>query len=268
MEQTATNIVNITIILGLISVLAQIVTIFWFLHLYNRKSEFLKKEKDLIILQGEKKILEERISAQESSFTAIGKEIHDNVIQLLSLIKMNMAVLKVVPEPQNENHYNELKDLTLMAIKALTSISKSLNPSIVLEFGLDIMIKEEIKRISTSCSTVVTCNSNFELNSLNKKYQLEIFRIFQEAIRNSIQHGNSKNIDIECIKEKEHTTINVVDDGSGFMLTYKDKNKMSQGLINMKSRCLNASGIFGIQSEPGKGTKIHMEFPTKELFKT
>ncbi|MCA0397969.1 MAG: hypothetical protein LCH51_11245 [Bacteroidetes bacterium] len=267
MESTATTIVNISIILGLISVLIQIATIIWFLYLYNRKTEVLQKEAALQAMEGEKKILEERINAQESSFISIGKEIHDNVTQLVSLIKMNLAVLEIAPTEKNKLHYKELNELTLVTLKSLSGISKSLNPKIVLEFGLNRMTQEEIERISIACDTTVSCEANFELDKIYYEYQLDVFRIFQEAIRNAIQHGNARNITIKCNKENSSTFIDICDDGKGFDTSIKKPGTISQGIENMKSRCLNASGIFAIQSDIEEGTKIHLEFPNDELFK-
>jgi len=261
METSISTVVNISIILGIAVTVVQIAIIFWILHVSRRNFEFQKKETLFLKIQKHNELLVERINAQENSFSLVAKEIHDNVNQLVSLMRMNLATLKIIEEPDNIQQFDYLKELNMLIIGSLTGISKSLNPTLILEYGLQAMIKEEFKRIESNTDAKLTLNTNFIIDDLPKEVQLNIFRIFQEATRNAIQHGQSTKVILSFDRSHYNTTIKITDNGKGFNLNSLDSDRISQGLSNMKGRASNIGGKLTITSSKGNGTTISVIIP-------
>lgn len=262
METSISAVVNISIALGIAVTAIQIAIIFWILFISKRNFEFQKKETLFLKIQKHNELLVERINTQENSFSLVAKEIHDNVNQLVSLMRMNLATLKVIQEPDNIQQFDYLKELNMLIIGSLTGISKSLNPTLILEYGLEAMIKEEFKRIESNTAVKLTLNTSFIIDDLPKEVQLNVFRIFQEATRNAIQHGRSTEVILSFDKDHYNIIVKIMDNGCGFNVNSIDSGRISQGLSNMKGRASNIGGNLTIVSSKEKGTTISVIIPS------
>ncbi|GAO45703.1 sensor histidine kinase [Flavihumibacter petaseus] len=261
MSQVAATILATSIFVSILFFLLQIGFIYKMVMLFKKKQVEHKESISLLQLSAEKEILESKILIQEDTFSSIGQEIHDNVNQLLMLCKLNIPTLEILPTKENMLILKNMIDYLDMAFNSLNNISRSLNPDLVKEYGLDKMINEEVQRITKSHATAIRISLDEKFEFLSSNIQLTIFRIFQEAVRNALRHGNSTEINITLIVDAE-LLFEIVDNGNGFDTTKVYKNKrISQGLLNMKSRVLAVGGNFTVKSIIEKGTSITIKIP-------
>ncbi|ULQ52894.1 sensor histidine kinase [Flavihumibacter fluvii] len=261
MGERNTIILILSIFSSIIILILLIVFIYKLLCLYNRKQIEFQNGIKILNLEKEKEILNTRIIVQEESFELIGREIHDNINQVLTLAKLNLNSVDYGNISDLKSKINNSSQFIGEAIKSLTSISKTLNSDLIKNIGLTKILLEEIKRINSIKPTIIDFEYNDEIDNINPEYQLIIFRISQEAFRNSIIHGQSKNIflKVKLIKKILHFEIN--DDGVGFNIEILNNKKFSQGLKNIQKRVSSINGNLTISSDIGKGTKITIAIP-------
>jgi signal transduction histidine kinase len=260
MQDKSSEILIWTIIGSLAIILSFIVFINYIILLYNKKSIEFNQQLQIRNFEKETEVLKTRIDVQEETIQKISKELHDNVNQMLTLAKLNLNNIN------DSTIYNEKlvisRDLITDAINELSNLSSSLSSQMIKDLGLIRTIEIESTRITTINNTKITIDSNLNHNNISEEYQLILYRVFQEATRNSIVHGKAKNISIKIFQTLEYEFIfEIQDDGTGFNI-YENKSKdqsqktNSQGIKNMQRRASILNGEFILESTLNYGTKV------------
>ena len=210
----------------------------------------------------QKQITEAVFAAQEKERTEIGRELHDNINQLLgaTCLYINMAI----KDDKNRNTLlSSSTKYTLNAIEEIRKLSKTLITPSINEIGLTESIKDLIKEIQLVHPVKISFISNhFNDELFEDKFKLNIFRIVQEQINNILKHAQAKNIIIEIERNTSGFYMNITDDGIGFDTAVR---KPGVGITNIKSRSELFNGIVSLTSEPGKGTALSIIFKNSEL---
>lgn len=215
----------------------------------NLKNKQLESEKNLrysLILD-----------AQEKERERLSRELHDNLGQLFTALKLNLENYKEYAT-EHQDYINKSIDIVDTAIDDIRRISNDLMPSILKEFGLVYAIKNLAKNIEKYSTFEVNTfiDPNIDIN--DKKKSVYIFRIIQEAVNNSIKHSKSKSINISIKKKENMLYLELSDNGIGFDTTVIS---YGNGLFNIKERVKSMNGKTTIESEPGKGSLIQIEMP-------
>ncbi|MBC6492631.1 sensor histidine kinase [Flavihumibacter stibioxidans] len=263
MQATTTYILFWSIGGSLIILIGFLFFINYILKLYNKKEIEYNTTLKLKSIEKEKEILINRVEAQEETIQKISREIHDNVNQLLTLSKLNLNNLKCNKDAEFDNKIELSNSLISSAIKELTNISRSLSAETVNEFGLAKSLESEISRLTQIEDIKINLEVIEKAEILNPEVQLDLYRIFQEATRNAIIHGNPKNINVSLQIDEKIIKLLIIDDGIGFdleMTNSKNTNK-SQGLLNMQKRTKLINGSLEINTNPNNGTKITLIIP-------
>ncbi|OOG78876.1 sensor histidine kinase [Algoriphagus sp. A40] len=201
--------------------------------------------------ENEKTLLNVENEIQQETLTQIGRELHDNIGQLLSLAKLNLNSSK--PEKQSEG-----KEYINQIIKEVRTLSKTLNLDWVESVSLDDFIRQQLEKIQSTgfCQTALESDGSFL--ELNKDHKLVLIRVIQECLNNAIKHAHPDKITILVSKNGTSRTIEIRDDGKGF-----DTNHQSQGsgMSNLKKRMETIGGKFSLTSKVGKGTQITLKLP-------
>lgn len=222
-----------------------------FIIQYRKRKLEHTRETALLHKQHTQELLEKQIDTQQQTMQHIGREIHDNVGQKLTLASL---YLKQFSASQNEHHEqaNAIGNIIDESLADLRQLSKSLtNPQFA---GADILalLREEAKRINASgvCYVrIVAAQNEMQLPPSTKNV---LFRLLQEFIQNSLKHAACKTIEIHFAQQNNRLTVSAKDDGKGFDTTVASKGI---GLYNMKRRAEELQATFELQSQPGKGTK-------------
>ncbi|MDX5478612.1 MAG: ATP-binding protein, partial [Cyclobacteriaceae bacterium] len=194
----------------------------------------------------EKTILNAEKEIQENTLSHVGRELHDNIGQLLSLAKMNLSSSK--PEKVSEG-----KSMMNQIIKEVRALSKTLNLDWVETISLREFIEKELEKLQSA----EFCQTHFNLKgkefTLDKDRKLILIRILQECLNNAIKHAQPENITISMDFQDDQLEIRIKDDGKGFDTSQESSGS---GMFNLKNRIATIGGNIQVQSIIGKGTDI------------
>lgn len=249
MERQETAILIASIVLVFIIILM----IFLFAIFQKRKNSLLLQQKDAE-KKFERAIAETQIEIREETLRNISWELHDNIGQLLTLAKIQVDVAKDDPE-----RLSEATDTITKSLQELRALSKLINPDAIKGLSLTEAITLEIERFNRLQYIKASITSNEEVQILDDKVEIIIFRILQEFFTNTIKHSKASTLVVDVQYDKDKLVINAKDDGVGFDM--KDLNtKQGIGLCNIKSRGKLINAKVQLRSERSKGTTITVTY--------
>lgn len=225
-------------------------------------TELRQLEKELAeqAIQQQKIITEVTIKAQEKERDELGKELHDNINQVLATVKMLLG-MSIQKENKREEFLNRSMKNLNYAIEEIRKLSKTLVAPTLGNTGIAEAINELVDEINFSDSFRVTFDTNLEKdNSLNEDLQLTVYRIVQEQITNIRKYAKASEVAIFLMKEGNSLSLSVKDNGIGFDVEQKAQGI---GLKNISSRVNFYSGRMNIISSPGNGCILNINIPFK-----
>lgn len=250
---------NIIIVLGA-SIFLLLMTLFivFLLMAYKKRDRSHVLEKRRLEEEFKNQLLQSQIEVQEQTFQQIGRELHDNVGQLLSTSRMLIGLAERSIEQPPDTLLTANATIG-EAISEIRSLSKSLDKDWLEQFDFIQNLKTEISRINAGKEINAVLKSEEMLN-LPSAQRIILFRIVQEAIQNAVKHGRCQNISISIQKEEQFIRISIEDDGSGFDI---DKVRKGMGLSNIQQRAAILNGRASYRTAENKGTTITITIPEK-----
>jgi PAS domain S-box-containing protein len=217
-----------------------------------------KKEMEDEIKLKEIQIADAITVAKELERSDLGKELHDNINQLLVASKLYIEIARKDKE-HSSMYLNRSSEYTLSAIEEIRKLTKGLISDAIQDLGLCDAIGNMTKDIMEMHPVKITCNMHVDLQGeKNAKFNLNIFRIVQEQLNNIIKHAKASAVRIGYSKNEVAIILTISDDGSGFDTT---KKNTGIGIINIKSRAKFFKGSADFLSKPGKGCTLTVTFP-------
>jgi PAS domain S-box-containing protein len=223
-----------------------------------------RKADDLLLkqeLNKQKLIAQAMVDAQEKERAEIGKELHDNINQILSTTKLYLELAKN-DHKERLGLINRSADNIHSAIHEIRNISRNLVPASIGDLGLQDSVADLVESLRTARAINVEFYSagNFD-EMLSDKTKLMLFRIIQEQINNVLKHSGARNLIIELVLEDADKCIelSITDDGKGF--DPGKAGKKGLGLSNIMSRADLFGGKATLQSAPGSGCKLRVQVP-------
>ncbi|HEY6192696.1 MAG TPA: PAS domain S-box protein [Bacteroidota bacterium] len=206
--------------------------------------------------------------AQEEERRRIARELHDDLGQRLSGMKFNIEVFEDTLENQDAPTREKLdqfkKQIDGMIIE-IRRLSSNLHPSVLDDFGLIVALKllcEEIGKIQNI--KILFEPADAKMGRFEPHVEIALFRIVQEALSNVGKHAGASEVRVRLGLEGDTVRLQVRDNGSGFdtaSVHLKKDSSRGLGLISMRERSEELGGTCRIESTPGKGTTITVEFP-------
>ncbi len=230
--------------------------------LYQKKQLQYLREKEQLKVNFEKEILESRLEIQEQTLKNISLEIHDNIGQVLSLVKLTINTMNCNEPVALQQKINSSAELVGKAIQDLRDLSKSLNTDFINDMGLmrSIEYEFELIRKTGKYETILIDEQNAFHLSLH--HELILFRIFQEAINNILKHANASVITAHVSYNQGIFSLQISDNGQGFELSAINPSiGVGLGLRNIKNRSRIIGAEFAINSELGRGTTLKICLP-------
>ncbi len=255
-----TNEVYYTVILGtcVLFVLGGFIVSF-FLTYTERKNRFID-EKRLLQTQFSQSLLQSQIEIQEQTLQHISRELHDNLGQVASLIKINLNTLQLSDIQKSEVKIEDTKDLTRQLIADIKSLSVSLGSDRISQVGLVKAIETEVERLNKTGQFTATFEQLGAAPEIDKDKSIILYRMAQEVLNNTVKHSRAKQISISLQVKDNILTLIFRDDGIGFNMEQQDKST-GAGFRNLSSRALLINAVLKVQSVPGNGTEITIELP-------
>jgi len=249
-ETTAIEIA-IAVLFG--SLMLAVIGVFMFLMviIYQKRKIKAIRAQQQLIAQYEQAVLNAKVEIREETLKYVGQELHDNVGQVLSLIKLYLSH----PDTQRKTDVRQLID---QAIKDIRLLSHDLNINRVEQYSLSDFIEQELNKVHKAGVVKTTFENEGSCEPTSPHNRLMISRIFQECINNILKHADAKRIFVKLVAEKGTCTLSIVDDGVGFK---SDSVLMGSGLINIYDRVKLIGGDIELASSPGNGTKVLLRIP-------
>lgn len=202
-------------------------------------------------------LLHTRIEVQEQALDWVSREIHDNIGQVLAIIRMQLK-----PELYTQNvqamakQMNEASEHIGQCIYDLRNMSHTLNSGMIEKMGLKASIEKELSyfRSLHKLECAFTCKREPELNG---EQSLLLFRITQECLNNIVRHAKATRVLINFEQSEDTISLCIQDDGHG-MNTDKPPESKGMGLANIRQRVSILNGNMSIVSTPDQGTNIRI----------
>ncbi len=201
------------------------------------------------------------LDAQEKDRAEISRELHDEIGQLLTALRM---ILKQAHD--NPGNAANIVDWLGRGLRVLNdtvdcvrSISNRMRPVAIDQLGLIPALRSHISKNVRSLGQKVSFTENLGERRLPGSMELCCFRVVQEALTNCLRHANAANIDVIVTFEVSRLMVAVKDDGNGFDIGryYASRSESaSLGLIGMHERVSANRGELQIRSKPGHGTEV------------
>jgi len=206
-------------------------------------------------------LVEATIDGQEKEKEELGRELHDNINQLLATVKMYMSMAKDADFKREDLIKKSLINVNT-AIEEIRKLSRSLVPPSLGDMGLVDALGELRDEINLAKKVKVRLNfEDFSVDAKDKKKDLMLYRIVQEQMNNIIKYAFAQNVNISLKTGANGILLSITDDGVGFDPSQKAKGI---GLKNIASRVDFFSGNLTILSAPGKGCTLEISIPTKK----
>jgi signal transduction histidine kinase len=199
------------------------------------------------------------IEAEENERARVAKDLHDGIGQLLSSAKLSLTAVTLPPnDSQGQLLSNSIKVLN-QATQEVRSISHNLMPAALMELGLKEALEDMVDKINES----KLLNINFNMIGIEDRLQgpveVAVYRVIQEIINNMIKHSKADQIEINLSGIKNTLHLSISDNGIGFEKEMITKSK-GLGWKSIFSRIAMLKGNIDVDSHPGKGTNINIQF--------
>ena len=240
----------LTVVSVSVFVLLLVISGFFLFRIYLKRKNKLLLEQERMNIAFEQTLLKSKLEIQEHTFNDISREIHDNIGQVLSLVRINLNTLDTSVDAEK---INLMDDLMGKAIADLRNLSHSLNADHIRNTGwLPPVIKllGDLQKTG-KYTTNIFYEENLPLPGSDKP--IILFRMIQEIINNIIKHAAADIIHLDARKENDKLVIKITDNGKGFDV---GKNPGGVGLQNLKSRAKMINADLVIKSEQGKGATV------------
>lgn len=228
---------------------------------YRRTRKVLYYERELF----NNALLQTQLEIRDYTLNQVSRDLHDNIGQLASIIKINLNSLEFENlTPNDKLKIQETQDLIKNLITEIKSVSKTLNSENIKNFGYLESVLKDIQRINKTGHISIIHNIHSEIPKLNADVEVFLYRMTQEIFNNILQHSKAKNAEIDVVKKNKKLTIEISDDGVGFniaQLSNPIKTQPGLGLTNLEERAKLINSEIKIDSVIGKGTRITIIVP-------
>ena len=202
------------------------------------------------------------LNIQEEERQTLAQEMHDEVGQNLTAIKMMSGLITESPE-KREQAANEIQRVCDRLFEVVRSIIHRLRPMVLEDLGLKAALDDLVdhwRLIDPAIHISIHCHES--IGRLNGDSALEIYRIVQEALTNIVRHsgGNRAEVRIQPT-DPCHLLLRVTDNGKGLNL---DMTRRGFGLLGMRERVASLEGDFDLISREGQGLEIRIVLPIEE----
>ena len=239
------------------------------LHLSHQgleKEIFERKqiEEHLRTSRGELRNLSHRLqSIREEEKTKMAREVHDELGQVLTALKMDLSCLDEEPSQESKSFCDKIKsmgDLLDQTVHTVQRICLELRPKILDVFGLAEAIEWQTKEFQDRTGISCDLKMGKESVKLDAECSIAFYRVLQEALTNVVRHAQATHVEVRVGPTKGYLLLEVQDNGLGIE-DHKVFHSHSLGLIGIRERVLLLDGEVSIRGRQGEGTLVSIKIP-------
>lgn len=204
------------------------------------------------------------VSSQEQERKSLSRELHDEIGQLLTALRMelgNMERARNATQEQPDPHLEQAKKLAESTLRSTRDIAMGLRPTMLDVLGLGPALEWQAREFTRRYRIPIQLHIDANVGEVPDPHRTYLYRIVQEGLTNCARHSQAKNIRVTLEDASGQLAVRVEDDGVGF-----DPHAgvvYGLGLLGMSERVRELCGNISIQSQPGQGTRIAVTLPLK-----
>jgi PAS domain S-box-containing protein len=200
---------------------------------------------------------------REEDRARMAREIHDELGQAMTGLKMDLAWLQKHTSPKQKNLLQKLRDMSDLVdttIQDVRRIATELRPGMLDDLGLVAAMEWQVQEFQKRSGIRSRFTSSVEEVALGAEETTALFRILQEALTNVARHASATRVEVSLDEEQGYVRLRVQDNGRGISQSEASGTK-SFGLLGIRERVLLRSGDFSIQGTPDQGTTVVVKLP-------
>lgn len=204
------------------------------------------------------------VHAQEEERRSISRELHDEVGQMLTGLRMDLRSLQKLHDVSPEkfaSRVEQTRTLLEQTLQAVRDIAMGLRPSMLDDLGLEAALRWQIREFERRHEIPITLLIRTKIDDLPDRHRTNLYRIVQEALTNCARHSRAHSVSIELAGEDHLLRLSIQDDGVGM----KEKPSRGLGLVGIQERVRELGGAFQVESQHGHGTQLLVELPREAL---
>ena len=208
------------------------------------------------------------ISVKEEELRRLSRELHDDLTQRLAVLAIEAGKMEldmdedVQSNPVFSQKVSHIKEQLIKISEDVHRISRQLHPTIIDDLGLVRAIESECAALSQRESVEIFFTTEDIPEILPDDVPLCLYRITQESLNNCISHSGTAKCEVFLKGSHDAIFLDIEDKGVGFN-TDEVRNKPGLGLSSMRERVQLVGGNIKVDTEPGRGTSIHVSIPLK-----
>lgn len=240
-----------TLLFGLLTVF-----IIYFILIYRKTRVKLNLERERL----KQELLRVENEVKEQTLINVSRELHDNLGQIASLIKINLNMMSKEQNKEDTERVNDSLILVKGLIGDIKSLSASLRGDKIRNKGWINLIREDIERVNK----MEGLHISFEYDAngeLEHEKEVILYRITQEIVNNTLKHAKATEAKLSIFKTQNELHLHFSDNGIGFV---SSKVIRGSGLTNIEDRCEMIGAILKIKSQPTMGTEIQISLSPSE----
>lgn len=216
-------------------------------------------------------VLSQRLlKAQEDERRHIARELHDQIGQALTAVKINLqAMQRIAGNPDLLPRLGDSIDIIKNTLREVRDLSLDLRPPMLDDFGLVSALRWYVDRQAQRAGLEARFSADPPQLRISPERETACFRIAQEAVTNVIRHAGARSIEVLLRRQNEEVELIISDDGAGFdvpSVRERTAQGLCSGLLGMQERIELVGGSFSIDSFLELGTTIRVRVPDDNHF--
>ena len=191
----------------------------------------------------------------------MAKDLHDGLGGMLSGVKLSLGAMKgnSILSEDNTRLFARVLDQLDHSINEMRRVAHNMMPEALVKLGLPQAIQDYCDGLNESNNLKFKTQFYGLENRLEASTEIVVYRIVQELLNNVVKHASATETLVQVMRHENNLNVTIEDNGKGFVVNEADERK-GAGLANVRSRVDYLKGQLDIQSSPGKGTSIHIDF--------
>lgn len=256
---------NSLVTIGLTIAVGLILAIFSMRKIVALEMEAAARYEETATARAELKQLSARlVETQENDRRAVSRELHDEVGQALTGVRVELANLsqriRMRDTPGAESKLEQIKGLVEESLGVVRNMALLLRPSMLDDLGLVPALQWQGREVSKRTGLRVRVAAEGVSDNLPEEHKTCIYRIVQESLHNCAQHAEATTVRVHVQQEAECIRLSIQDDGKGFPSGDAGRER-GMGLLGIEERAANLSGTFSLDTHPGQGTTVSIVLP-------
>jgi len=213
------------------------------------------------------------LSAQEEERKEISRELHDEIVQTLTGINVQLASLKIesgVSKKSFSKHITYTQRLVEKSVDIVHQFARDLRPTLLDDLGLIPALHAYMKGFTKRTGMQVGFSTFSGVEQLSNDKRTVLYRVAQAALINIAQHAHASNVSVIIKDLNQSVLMEIKDDGKSFDVEHVLDSRRNKrlGLIGMRERVEMVGGKFNVESAPGRGTTVSARLPFRHSKKS